>query len=198
MLSIVLHPKEVSVHVRAPPYRSSTLALLAHHLLTLPLSFPPHTNHLCRFVFLVVVHFVVPAANHQPLHLKCHHSSQVNQETVFHFSASRCMWWKGFSRSSLTIVSANQHFISIYSHLSFSAFPLETHLITISPEIVLRSHVLIWVFNSVLQRRHVAPVDPMFLPQIPGIEGTKDNAGDHDAVNNQLQVLLHLAIEAPL
>lgn len=58
----------------------------------------------------------------------------------------------------------------------------EHRLITIAPEEVLRSDVLIRVFDSLLQRRHVLPVLPMLIPQVPGVDASEDEAGDDDAV----------------
>ena len=51
-----------------------------------------------------------------------------------------------------------------------------SNLIAISPEEVPCPNVLIRIFNSLLQRRQVAPVLPMLVPQIPRIDATEDEA----------------------
>jgi hypothetical protein len=48
-----------------------------------------------------------------------------------------------------------------------------THLVTISPRVVLVANVLVWILDTLLKRRQVAPVLPMFVPQIPGIVSSK-------------------------
>ena len=58
----------------------------------------------------------------------------------------------------------------------------EESLIAISPEEVPRPDVLVWVFDSFLQRRHVFPVLPMFGPQVVGVDGCEDEAGCDDTV----------------
>ena len=45
----------------------------------------------------------------------------------------------------------------------------KTYLVTISPEVVLRPHVLIWVLDALLKRRHMFPMVPMFGPQVVGV-----------------------------
>jgi len=56
----------------------------------------------------------------------------------------------------------------------------EEGLVTISEEEVLRSEVLVWVFNALFQRRQMFPMFPMFVPQIPGVDASKDKARDND------------------
>jgi hypothetical protein len=58
-------------------------------------------------------------------------------------------------------------------------------LISISPEEVLRPNVLIRIFNSLFQRRQVAPVLPMLVPQIPRIDTTEDEARYNYAARGQ-------------
>jgi hypothetical protein len=52
-------------------------------------------------------------------------------------------------------------------------------LITITPKEVLRPDILIRVLDSLLQRREMRPVFPMFLPEIPGVDGAEDQGGDY-------------------
>jgi hypothetical protein len=59
-----------------------------------------------------------------------------------------------------------------------------TDLVTISPEVVLRSEVLVWVFNALFQRRQMLPMFPMFVPQIPGVDGSEDKARDNNTANS--------------
>jgi hypothetical protein len=57
-------------------------------------------------------------------------------------------------------------------------------LVTVSPEVVLRSEVLVWIFNALFQRRQMLPMFPMFVPQIPCVDGSEDKAGDNNTANN--------------
>jgi hypothetical protein len=56
----------------------------------------------------------------------------------------------------------------------------EKGLVAISPKEVPCPDVLVWVFDTLLQGRHVLPVFPMLIPQVPGIDRREDEAGNHD------------------
>lgn len=56
---------------------------------------------------------------------------------------------------------------------------LQQGLVTVSPLKVLGADVLVGVFGALLQRRHMAPVFPMVLPQNPGVDaGCNQEDGD--------------------
>lgn len=57
-----------------------------------------------------------------------------------------------------------------------------THLVTITPGEILRANVLVWVFDTFLQRRHVAPVLPVLDPEIVCVDSTKDQTWNDSAV----------------
>lgn len=59
-----------------------------------------------------------------------------------------------------------------------------TDLVPISPEEVLRSEVLVWVFNALFQRRQMLPMFPMLVPQIPGVDASENEARDNDTANS--------------
>ena len=59
---------------------------------------------------------------------------------------------------------------NIYTYPAFG----DAHLISITPEVVLGSQILVRILWSFLQRRHVRPMSPMFIPQDVGID-TGDN-----------------------
>ena len=63
--------------------------------------------------------------------------------------------------------------------------PQSAHLISISPEEVLCPKVLVWILDSLLQWRKMAPVLPMLIPQILCIDAPKDQAWYDDASNCQ-------------
>jgi len=56
----------------------------------------------------------------------------------------------------------------------------EECLVTIPPEEVPRSHVLVRIFHALLKRRQVLPMFPMFVPQVVGVDGCEDEAGNDD------------------
>jgi hypothetical protein len=58
----------------------------------------------------------------------------------------------------------------------------EKSLISVTPEEVPRSDVLVRVFDSLFQGRKVAPVLPMLVPQVPGVDAAEDQARDYDAM----------------
>jgi hypothetical protein len=63
---------------------------------------------------------------------------------------------------------------------SIHLVPIEsTHLVTVTPEEVLGSEVLVWVLWALLKWGHVLPVRPMLVPESVGV-GT----GDQHARNN--------------
>jgi len=65
---------------------------------------------------------------------------------------------------------------------SFSCQPSDmAHLVTISPKEVPGPDVLVGVFDSLFQRRHVAPVLPMLVPQILRIDRAQDQTRYHNA-----------------
>lgn len=57
-----------------------------------------------------------------------------------------------------------------------------THLVTITPEEVLCSEVLIWVLWSLLQRLHMAPMLPMLIPQDIRISSRNHQARNRCAI----------------
>lgn len=65
------------------------------------------------------------------------------------------------------------NFVSIVSfphRISFNS----TYLVTISPEEVLASDVLVRVLDTVLQSRHMRPMLPMLSPEVVCVDGTED------------------------
>jgi hypothetical protein len=58
----------------------------------------------------------------------------------------------------------------------------EQSLVAVAPEEVLCADVLIGIFNTLFQRRHVFPVLPMLIPQVVGVDAAEDQGGDDDAV----------------
>jgi hypothetical protein len=54
-------------------------------------------------------------------------------------------------------------------------------LIPITPEEVLGPNILIRVLDSLLQRRQMLPMLPMLVPEVLGVDGAEDQAGDDDA-----------------
>lgn len=80
---------------------------------------------------------------------------------------------------------------AVYSQKLVSAHPQNqstghaTHLITITPEVVLGSDVLVWVLRSLLQGRLMSPMLPMLIPQDIGIDGGNNQAGPSDATIGQ-------------
>ena len=56
-----------------------------------------------------------------------------------------------------------------------------THLVAVTPWVVFVTDVLVWVLDSLLERRHVLPMPPMLGPQVIGIDASEDHAGDDDA-----------------
>jgi hypothetical protein len=58
---------------------------------------------------------------------------------------------------------------------------VSTHLVAIAPLVVLGADVLVGVLNTLLQRRHVAPVLPMLIPEPVGIGTCEDEAGSNTA-----------------
>jgi hypothetical protein len=57
-----------------------------------------------------------------------------------------------------------------------------SYLVTIAPLIVLGADVLVGVLSALLQRRHVAPVLPMLLPEIPGVGTSQGQARNNTAL----------------
>lgn len=60
----------------------------------------------------------------------------------------------------------------------------ETHLVTITPGVVLGTDVLVGVLGALLKRRHVVPVLPVLIPQVVGIEAATNQAGNDSAASN--------------
>ena len=58
----------------------------------------------------------------------------------------------------------------------------EKSLVSIPPEEVLCPDVLVWVFDSFLQGWEMAPVFPMLIPEVLGVDTSKDETGDNHAV----------------
>lgn len=61
----------------------------------------------------------------------------------------------------------------------------EQGLVTVSPLKVLGADVLVGVFDALLQRRHMAPVFPVVLPQNPSVDAGC-NQEDGDTVDRDL------------
>lgn len=57
-----------------------------------------------------------------------------------------------------------------------------THLVTISPEVVFASNVLVWVLDTFLKGRHMRPVLPMLSPEVVCVDGSENKGGNHGAV----------------
>lgn len=57
-------------------------------------------------------------------------------------------------------------------------------LVTVSPEEILHPDVLIWVFDTVFQRRQMFPMLPMLIPQVPGIDRPEDQARGNDTAQS--------------
>ncbi len=58
--------------------------------------------------------------------------------------------------------------------INSSTDPSLTDLITITPAKVLRTKVLVRILGTLLQWRHMVPMLPMLIPQVPSIDRTKD------------------------
>jgi len=56
----------------------------------------------------------------------------------------------------------------------------EQGLVSITPEKVLSSYILVWVFRSVLQRRQMLPMAPMLIPKIVRVDASNEEAGNSD------------------
>lgn len=56
------------------------------------------------------------------------------------------------------------------------------HLVTIAPLVVLGADVLVRVLGALLQRRHVAPVVPVLIPQVVGVGARSHEGGDNTAL----------------
>lgn len=61
---------------------------------------------------------------------------------------------------------------------------IETHLVTISPGVVLAADVLVGVLGTLLERGHVLPVLPVLVPQVVGVQATANEAGDDSAAKD--------------
>ncbi len=55
-------------------------------------------------------------------------------------------------------------------------------LVPIAPEEVLRSDILVWILDTFLEGWKMAPVFPMFDPQVIGVDATEKDRGKDDAV----------------
>jgi hypothetical protein len=62
----------------------------------------------------------------------------------------------------------------------------EKCLVSIAPEEVFCSNVLVGVFDSLFQRWKVAPVLPMLVPQVPGVDAAEYEAWDNNAVKGSV------------
>lgn len=62
----------------------------------------------------------------------------------------------------------------------------EKCLVSITPAEVLRSNVLVWVFNSLFQGWEMTPMFPMLVPQVPGVDTTEYKAGNDDTVTESV------------
>ena len=52
----------------------------------------------------------------------------------------------------------------------------KSHLVTVSPRVVLHTDVLVRVLGALLHRGHVLPVLPVLLPEVVGVDSGKDQA----------------------
>lgn len=66
-----------------------------------------------------------------------------------------------------------------------------THLISIAPEVVLGSEVLVWVLGTLLQRLHVIPMGPMGIPENLCIDTGNYQAWNR-GTNRRLALHLHI------
>jgi hypothetical protein len=66
--------------------------------------------------------------------------------------------------------------------LSGSVWIKSTHLVTVSPEVVLGPDVLEGVLRLVLKSGAVSDVLPVLGPEPVGVDAGEDDGGDHDAV----------------
>ena len=57
----------------------------------------------------------------------------------------------------------------------------KTHLVTVTPWVVLHTDVLVGVLGALLKRRHVLPVLPVLGPEVVGVDATTDQAGNDSA-----------------
>jgi hypothetical protein len=64
----------------------------------------------------------------------------------------------------------------------FALLACITHLVTVSPEVVLGPDVLEGVLGLVLERGAVRDVLPVLGPEPVGVDAGEDDAGDHNAV----------------
>jgi hypothetical protein len=63
-----------------------------------------------------------------------------------------------------------------------SRCPEETHLVTVSPEVVLGPDVLEGVLGLVLKSGAVSDVLPVLSPEPVGVDTGEDDGGDHNAM----------------
>lgn len=59
---------------------------------------------------------------------------------------------------------------------------MKAYLVSVSPEEVLDSHVLIWVLGALLKRRQVFPMSPMLVPEVVCVDAGDDEGWDGHAV----------------
>ena len=80
------------------------------------------------------------------------------------------------------------------SYIDTEYMSRQTHLISIAPEEVLGSKVLVRVLRSLLQRRQVLPMSPMLIPQVVRIHASNYQSRDRHAtkVNSIPASILHL------
>ena len=64
---------------------------------------------------------------------------------------------------------------------------MRAYLVAVPPKVVLRPYILIGVLRAFLQRRHVLPMVPMFIPKIPRIDRGDEKAGNSNTAFGSVQ-----------
>lgn len=124
-------------------------------------------SNLRNLVLVVVVDALVPAEAHNSQFVRSSHSyrsrsaradKQLTRESRIHVSPANAREQK----------------------------QKQTHLVTITPLVILGANVLVRVLGALLQRRHVAPVLPVLSPEPVGVGAGSNQAGDNTAFPKSL------------
>ena len=65
---------------------------------------------------------------------------------------------------------------------------LQKRFVAVAPEEVLDANVLIRILGALLKRRHVRPVLPMLIPEIPGIDAGQNHGGRDATASDSLYI----------
>lgn len=57
----------------------------------------------------------------------------------------------------------------------------KTHLITVSPWVILHPDILVGVLSALFKRGHMLPMLPVLSPEVVGVDATANNGGDDGA-----------------